>query len=494
MDVSRPEIIRALLLASPDAVILVDDEGKIESASPPVERLFGYPPGELTGKPIEILIPEELRSVHESHRSRYTAQPVPRSMGSGLALFGRRRDGTSVPVDVSLSPIVVGGERRVGAFVRDATERRRNENVLRYVNEISRHLLASEATSDTLHLIARRARSLVGATAAWVVVPKGDGLLRVEAADGEATDDLVGLHLSATESLSARTMATASPMWIEDLSAHEAVLAAARRLGLGPGLYLPMLAHDAVVGVLVVARANEAEPFDPAEAQALEVFASAASIVLSLGQAREEVELLRIVSEHERIARDLHDSVIQRLFAVGMSLQGLLRLADGVLAERIDESVDAIDDVIREIRQTIFELNTPRGRTGEEDSVRRQLRDLVAGLTRQLGFEPRVAFRGDVDAAVGQDLAPHLLAVVREGLSNVARHASASAADVVIVAEDGVVELTVADNGTGIPDGPAAGQGLTNLRTRAEKFGGRFDVSPRRPSGTLLVWSVPRSK
>ena len=493
VDVSRPEIIRALLLASPDAVILVDDEGRIESASPPVERLFGYSPDELTGQPIEMLIPQELRSVHETHRGRYIAQPVPRSMGSGLALFGRRRDGTTVPVDVSLSPIVVDGERRVGAFVRDATERRRNENVLRYVNEISRHLLASEPTSETLRLIARRARSLVGAAAAWVVVPKGEDLLRVEAVDGEATGDLVGSHLSATESLSAKTMETGSPLWIEDLSADEAVVSAARKLGLGPGLYLPMLANQGVVGVLVVARAREEDPFDPGEAQALEVFAAAASIVLSLGQAREEVELLRIVSEHERIARDLHDSVIQRLFAVGMSLQGLLRLADGVLAERIDESVDSIDDVIREIRQTIFELNTPRSRAGDSDGVRRQMRDLVTGLTRQLGFEPRVAFRGDVDAAVGHDLAPHLLAVAREGLSNVARHASASSADIVLVVDDGVVQLTIADNGSGIPDGPAAGQGLTNLRTRAEKFGGRFEVSPRRPTGTLLVWSVPRS-
>ena len=493
MDVSRPEMIRALLLASPDAVILVDDEGVIESASPPVERLFGYTPDELTGKPIELLIPHELRSVHQSHRSRYTAHPVSRSMGSGLALFGRRRDGSSVPVDVSLSPIVVEGERRVGAFVRDATERRRNEDVLRYVNEISRHLLASEPTLDTLRLIARRARNLVGATAAWVVVPKGDDRLRVEAADGDTTGELVGSYLSATESLSARTMAEGSPLWIDDLSAHEAVVQAGRELGLGPGLYLPMLANEVVVGVLVVARASDEEPFDPAEAQALEVFASAASIVLSLGRAREELEMLRIVSEHERIARDLHDSVIQRLFAVGMSLQGLLRLADGVLSERIDEAVDSIDDVIREIRQTIFELNTPRGSADDGDSIRRQLRDLVAGLTGQLGFEPRLAFRGDIETAVGHELAPHLLAVVREGLSNVARHAAASAADVVLVVENGAVELTVADNGNGLPDGPAAGQGFANLRTRAEKFGGSFDVSPRRPSGTLLVWSVPRS-
>lgn len=491
VDTGRAELIEALLLASPDAVIVVDADGTIQSASPPIERLFGYPPGELVGERVEILIPHELRSVHTTHRSRYGAHPVARAMGSGLALYGCRRDGSTFPVDVSLAPIEVSGTKMVGAYVRDATERRRSEDVLRYVNEISQHLLAGEATSATLGLIARRARSLVGATAAWVVVPSRRESLVVEAADGTGTEDLVGSTLSATESLSARTMAEGAPLWIPDMAADPAVVAAGRRLGLGPGLYLPMLAKDVPVGVLVVGRGGAGEPFEPAEAQALEVFASAASIVLSLGQAREELDVLRIVSEHERIARDLHDTVIQRLFAVGMSLQGLHRLADGVLAERIDEAVDAIDQVIREIRHTIFELNNPALRPESSPGIRRQLTDLVSASAEQLGFQPRVAFRGDFDRSISTEVVKHLLAVAQEGLSNVARHARASAVDIVLSAEDGVLTLTVADDGTGIPEGPSAGQGLANLRSRAELLGGGFRVARRRPKGTLLEWKVP---
>lgn len=491
MDIERAELIEALLLASPDAVIVVDTEGRIQSASPPIERLFGYPPGELVGEHVEILVPPELRSVHATHRSRYDTHPVARAMGSGLALYGRRRDGSAFPVDVSLAPIEIGGSTLVGAFVRDATDRRRSEDVLRYVNEISQHLLAGEATSETLGLIARRARSLVGATASWVVIPSRRKSLVVEAADGLGTEDLVGSALSATESLSAKTMAEASPLWVADMAADPEVLPAGRRLGLGPGLYLPMLAKDVVVGVLVVGRGSEDEPFEPTEAQALEVFASAASIVLSLGRAREELDVLRIVSEHERIARDLHDTVIQRLFAVGMSLQGLHRLTEGVLAERIDEAVDAIDQVIREIRQTIFELNNPAVSSGGSPGVRRRLIELTSASAEQFGFQPRVAFRGDVDRSMSAEVATHVLAVAQEGLSNVARHANATAVDVVLSAEDDMVTLTVADDGRGVPDGPSAGHGLANLRSRAEQLGGEFRVSGRRPTGTLLEWRVP---
>ena len=489
MNIDRDEVIGSLLQASPDAVIVADSAGRIESASAPVERLFGYHPSELVGQPVEVLVPRELRQVHESHRTRYAAHPGARAMGSGLALYGRRRDGSTFPVDVSLAPIEVDGDRLVGAFIRDATDRRRGEDVLRHVNEISRHLLAGEATRETLRLIAQRARGLVGATAAWVVIPsRGDALL-VEAADGDGTDDLLGATVSATESLSARTMASGEPLWVSDMATDPNVVPAGRSLGLGPGIYLPMLANEDVVGVLVVGRATDADPFDPQEAQALQVFASAASIVLSLGRAREELDSLRIVSEHERIARDLHDTVIQRLFAVGMSLQGSTRLAQGVVAERIDESVDAIDEVIREIRQTIFELNNPAAGSG--GGIRGQLQETALASAAQLGFQPRLAFNGDLDMAVSAELAQHLISVAREGLSNVARHARATSVDVVLSAESGTVCLSVTDDGIGMPDGPTAGQGLGNLRSRAEQLGGWFRVADRRPNGTIIEWTVP---
>ncbi len=487
MPTARPELEIALVQASPDAVIVVDAAGRIEMANPAVESLFGWAPEELIGQPVELLLPEELRDLHRRHRAGYAARPVARAMGSGLDLHGRRRDGTSFPVDVGLAPLTAGGAIRVGAFVRDATDRRRGEDLLRYVNEISRELLAGEDTADTLRLTANRARVLVEAEAAWIVVPRGSSLT-VAAADGTGAEVLVGANVPAGTSLSAKVMRSGRPLAIGEMAADPAVIAEARPLGLGPGLYLPMAAESRSLGTLVVARAASRPPFGPSEAEALAVFASAAAIVLSLGQAREELEALRLVSEHERIARDLHDTVIQRLFALGMSLQGLQRLADGVVAERIAAAVGAIDDVIREIRETIFDLSQPAAGGPE---IRRKLRDVVREAGQQLGFAPRVGFRGPVEAAIDDRLVPDLLSVVREALSNVARHAHATAVEVVLEAQDSSVLLTVADNGVGIPDGPSAGHGIANLQARASKLGGELRLDRRHPSGTLLQWRVP---
>lgn len=488
MGEARPELERALLRAAPDAVIVVDGAGRIEMASPAVESLFGWAPEEIVGQPVELLVPEDARALHERHRSAYASHPAARAMGSGLELRGLRRDGSTFPVDVSLAPVVLDGTRCVGAFVRDATERRRGEDLLHHVNEISRWLLASRPTADTLGLTAHRARDLVGGSAAWVVVPVGPGTLAVAAADGEGAEALLGAELSDEASLSARAMAEGVPIPVADMKAEPTVLAAARTLGLGPGMYLPMVAEEGPIGALVVARAAGQDSFTPAETSALEMFASAAAIVLALGRARDEIEALRVVSEHDRIARDLHDTVIQRLFALGMNLQSLQRLADGVVGERIGGAVGAIDEVIREIRETIFDLSRPD--TGGPD-IRRQLRQVADEATAQLGFEPRVRFHGPVEAAVSDEVAPHLLAAAREALSNVARHARAQRADVLLSFKDGSLVLSVADDGVGTSDGPSAGHGLANLAARADRLGGKLRLAPRHPRGTVLEWWVP---
>ena len=486
---SRSELLEALLRASPEAMVVVGQAGRIEMASSSVEALFGWRPDELVGQGVEVLIPEEVRDLHERHRGGYSRHPIPRALGSGLDLHGRRRDGTVFPVDVSLVPVVIGGTPRVGAFIRDVTESCRGENLLRYVNEISRELLTGRSTPDTLALTARRARILVEAALAWVVVPHGRGALTVVAADGEGAEALVGAKLSPESSFSARAMADGVPLPVGDMTADPAVLPEVRRLGLGPGLYLPMLAEGTSIGALVVARSAGEEAFAPAEVRSLEMFVSAASIVLSLGQAREELHKLQIVSERERIARDLHDTVIQRLFALGMFLQGLERIADGLVAERIGHVVGSIDQVIREIRETIFDLNGP---DVSGPDVRKQVREVAAEAAAQLGFEPRVAFRGPVEAALPDEVVPHLVAVVREALSNAARHAKATTVEVVLAAAaDGSVGLSVADDGVGIPEGPSAGHGLANMQSRAAKLGGVLRVARRHPSGTLVEWRVP---
>ena len=482
------KVVDALLMASPDAVVVVDPSGDVLMASPAVEALFGYRPEELVGRPVEVLLPGDLQGVHEGHRQTFMEHPTARVMGSGLSLAGRRADGTTVPVDISLAPIVVDGRPMVGAFIRDITDRRRNEVVLGFVNEIARDLLAGRPTAETLSLTAQRAADLADASAAWVVVP-GQGTLVVAAAHGEGGSSIVGVELSVEGSHSSRAIAVGKPLSVPDMSADPAVVPEGRRLGLGPGLYLPMLkGADESVGVLVVARASGADAFEPALIEALAVFASAAAIVLSLGRTRTELEQLREIAEHERIARDLHDTVIQRLFAVGMSLQALRQLVGGPVSDRLVQSIDAIDQVIREIRETIFELG--RRQIGGPE-IRLQLRAVVEEAVEQLGFEPRVGFRGPVEAAVTEEVVPHILAVAREALSNVARHAGAGRVEVVLEAAGGVLTLSVSDDGVGVPANPSAGHGLANMESRAQLLGGELRLSAGPTTGTLVRWSVP---
>lgn len=479
-----------LLQASPDAILVVDGQGVILLASAAVRPVFGYDPESLVGQPVEMLLPEELRSVHQQHRKFFAAAARPRPMGIGLELLGRRQDGSTIPVDVSLAPFVSKGVPVVGAFVRDATQRRRQEASLRAINEISQSLLAGEPTEAILELVALRARGLVDARLGWIVAPSPRGDLVISAADGEGAAKVVGIRLVPDMSIAQRAMDAKASIVVPDMEAEPAVPSEVREMGFGPGLYSPLSAEGRVLGALVVARHKGAPGFSANDIALVEVFASAAVVALTLGETRVELDQLQATAERERIGRDLHDTVIQRLFALGMSLQSVERLASAPVAERIDNAVDGLDDVIRDIRETIFRLERP---TLAGSGLRTAVDDVVARVTEQLGFAPRVGFHGPVDAATNSHLQPQIIAVLTEVLSNVVRHAHASSVEVVISAEDGSILLTVADDGVGPPSGASAGNGLRNIDERARSLGGSVSISARRPSGTLVEWQVPVS-
>ena len=197
-----------------------------------------------------------------------------------------------------------------------------------------------------------------------------------------------------------------------------------------------------------------------------------------------------IAEDRERIARDLHDTVIQELFALGMTLQATVAtVTDPEIASRLDSAVIGLDQVIHSIRALIFDIGQSRGATG--DGLRTEIVDVAAGFTPSLGFEPAVAFRGPVDTAVPETHREHVLAVVREGLANIARHADASAAAVALIVADGSITVRVSDDGTGIPTDATRRSGLGNLANRAIVLGGRFEVERDTKGGTVLRWSVP---
>ncbi|MDQ1514561.1 MAG: hypothetical protein QOE80_391 [Actinomycetota bacterium] len=257
-------------------------------------------------------------------------------------------------------------------------------------------------------------------------------------------------------------------------------------------LGVPIRVRDQVFGNLYLTDKVTAEAFTDVDEELVVGLAAAAGIAIENARLHTRIQEFALVDERERIARDLHDTVIQRLFATGLSLQRTARIvrtdADGAVT-RIEAAVDDLDLTVKHIRSAIFELESSRV------SSSGGLRDRVLGLGREaagaLGFEPRCFFEGPVDSAVADDVAGDLLATLREALSNVARHAKATRVDVEVVVT-GQVVLRVVDDGRGPPGRDAPRRlGLNNMETRAAQRGGRFELRAGLPAGTIMEWQVP---
>ena len=193
-------------------------------------------------------------------------------------------------------------------------------------------------------------------------------------------------------------------------------------------------------------------------------------------------------ADRDRIARDLHDHVIQRLFATGLQLQSTLRRsADPVMQQRVQQAVEDLDTTVREIRTAIFDLHTTTA--DDADSVRRRMLDTAAEAAAGSGVSPSVRISGPVDTLVSAEVGAHAIAVVREGISNAIRHGRAQTVVLTVDAGDDLL-VEVLDDGVGI-DPDAARSGLRNLADRARECGGELKVRPDEPSGTRLSWRVP---
>ncbi|MCU1424251.1 MAG: Histidine kinaselike protein [Microbacteriaceae bacterium] len=241
-------------------------------------------------------------------------------------------------------------------------------------------------------------------------------------------------------------------------------------------------------GALVITRDSNGHPFSAEDRRMVKRFARSVAIARELASARNDRERVALTDERDRIARDLHDHVIQSLFAVGLGLQSIVGSATGQVAARIAAQVDAIDVTIRQIRQTIFELgSTP---TAAGYSQKQRLNQLVRTILEGEGIDSSLDFRGPVDTLIDSDLGEEVSAVLREALSNVVRHAEASRVDISIAVTATEVRVVVTDNGRGLGQ-LARRSGLDNLEHRAHTLGGHFAVAGRAPSGTTLDWAVP---
>ncbi len=330
-------VLREVVQGTPDGLLIADDAGHILYVNDALCQITGYTATELVGEHVEVLVPEEHRADHVHHRAQYSRAPRLRPMGRGIRLSARRKDGSLVSVEISLSPIASPEGTLTLASVRDITE-------------------------------------------------------RLEAAD----------------------------------------------------------------------------------------------------RLRAAGEMLAMAGERERIARDLHDTVLQRLFGLGLELQALGMRAGADIGERLEGAVDEIDRIIREIRTTVFTL----GSAQREGSLGHEIGAVIAQAARVLGFTPRLTISGPVESMASPEIRTELVASLREALGNVARHARATDTVVELTATDDSLELVVRDNGVGLPEDfqMSAGNGLRNLAARAELLGGSCRIGRPPTGGTELAWQVPLAR
>ena len=358
---------------------------------------------------------------------------------------------------------------------------------LQAIAAITRGVLSAEPedAGDSLELVARTSLRIAGADLVTVVLPGGPDELLIEVAVGSGADGLAGTRLPMSGSLSGQVFSTGTPL---RQSVGDAGSTPRPDLDLGPVLAVPLHGSRRMHGVLWAARRRGRSAFGAEEVEMAAGFANQAALAIELAEARAEQQRAVMLDERERIAADLHDHVIQRLFAAGLSLQstaGTLRA--GEAADRILATVDDLDATIRQIRTSIFQLQQlPQTRA---PGLRARLLDVATDLTPVLGFEPAVRFSGLIDA-VGHDIGEDVLAVVRESLSNVARHARAASAEVDVAATADRLTVDIRDDGIGLGSTDRR-SGLDNLRRRADRRDGTFTVEPRKPAGTWLSWSVP---
>jgi signal transduction histidine kinase len=369
----------------------------------------------------------------------------------------------------------------------------RRERWLEATAEIIGLLVGGADRRSALQRVADRSRELSGASVASVVLRATADEYELEAVSGVPAGVRRNSRGPIKGSLAGLVIETGQGIVVEDV--HDDPRVDASFLDqegwppLGPAVIVPMSSADGVMGALsLIWGPGETSAVDVMDVRLPQGFAEQAALALQVSMARSNQERLAVFEDRDRIARDLHDLVIQRLFAIGLSLEGGLRsMQDRAAVERVTAAVDDLDTTIKEIRSSIFALSLP---TGAAD-IRERCLELVEGSAKSLKFRPTLEFRGPVQTVMDEELAQHVEAVLREALSNVVRHADATSVRVTLSAVDaGALELVVNDDGRGF-DVVEVSSGLANLDRRAEALGGHCTVESTPGRGTTLRWCAP---
>lgn len=378
---------------------------------------------------------------------------------------------------------------------------RQRERWLRASNEITTALLdGGDGTGDELRLVTELARSVAGTPVAAIAVAheRDPGKLVFRAIDGlgAASQTLIGETIEVASTASGVVFSTGEPLLLDQYG-DAAVDWQDRYNGgappllhkMGAAAIVPLAAGEQTLGVLLLIKMRGEPPFTEGDLQLLRNFAGHAALAVQYAKARSDQRRLAVFEERDRIASDMQDLVIRRLFDISLGLQGLAPLVEAKVWRRITNLVDDLDGTIREVRRSIFSLQEDA--SSPAAGLLDELDRIIAQAEEALGFEPLVSLDKQANSLVPQRIRPDLLATVREALSNVARHARATKASVTLCVEDAELTLTVVDDGVGIAESRSRSSGLANLGKRAQRWGGSLIVERSDAGGTRLTWTVP---
>jgi len=396
------------------------------------------------------------------------------------------------PFDEEDEVLVTALSAAAGVAIENARlfdESQRQQRWLRASSEVTRRLLAGAAVDEVLGFVTEQTLEMTGADLVVLALPDASRRqLIVTHAAGAGAQRTLGLVLPAAGSVSGEVLASGQPITVEDFRNDERVARAAREnLDLGPATIFPLGAAGHARGVMTIGRHPGAMPLPRAAVDLVTTFAAQAAIGLELAERRSDAERLTVFEDRDRIARDLHDLVIQRLYASGMKLQGTMPMIDRpAVEERVSSVVEDLDITIKDIRKAIFALQA-RGKAAPV--LRDEVMDVIEEMTEPMGMTSSLRLTGHLDDGVPGDIGEDMLHALREALSNAARHGKATSAEVKIGAGS-ELSLLVRDNGSGITD-TSRRSGLANLAQRAEHYGGTLTVGPAEGGGTELHWRVP---
>jgi len=472
---SSDEQARALLDAMPDALVIVDRHGRIEVANRPTQRMFGYGPGELIGQSIAVLVPERFRLSHEELVGGFMKHPRTRSVGSGIALFGRRKDASEFPVDISLSPIATPHGPAVVAAIRDATDgryaddlRRKDDRVLRAVLESAPDAIVVVNSDGRVQIVNSRTEQVFGYTRAELL--------------GMSVDDLVPASLRSTH-------AAHRSRFFQDPQVRPMgrglELFGRRRDGTEFPVDISLSPLPTDEGLLVIAAVRDVTDRKLAEKQLArsQEVAERRRLVAHLVHAQEE--------ERRKIAADIHDDSIQAMTAASLRLQ---QLRKHITTEPQQEVINRLDEAVREsitrLRRLMFDLRPPTlDRTGVGPAVRELLDRISAEIDIDYTLDDRLT------KEPSNDLRIELYRITQEALTNIRKHAGAHQVKVELRQVEQGYQVHIADDGIGFDVAARSGQpghlGLVAMRERATVAGGWWTLDSKPGRGTMVDFWLP---